>query len=248
MKICALCPTFNRPQCLGRLIHSFNLQDYPDRLLLILDDAAQHQNQEGDRWKLVSHCFRYPDLGSKRNVMVKIALECWPDIEAFALFDDDDLYLPWALSASVAALEKADWARPSLVFEHRGEKLVKRETFNRIAPEDRAYQSGWSFRRHVLETLKWPSTSNGEDRGLARAVTERYGPSADTISERHPQPFYIYSYPTRETRNLSRLGPANEGYEALGKQDITPVESLEIGWPVDYRKLPISEGVLPRGW
>ena len=56
MKLAALCCTYLRPGSLGQLIESFLRQDYPreSRELVILDDAGQYDNQEGDGWRLVS--------------------------------------------------------------------------------------------------------------------------------------------------------------------------------------------------
>ena len=65
MKIAAVCVTYLRPVGLGRMLACFLQQDYPDRELVILDDAGQYDDQEGDRWRLVSVSKRYPTLGEK---------------------------------------------------------------------------------------------------------------------------------------------------------------------------------------
>ena len=100
MKIAAVCCTYLRPKQLGHLIRCFERQDYADRELVVLDDAGQYEPAAGDRWRLVSVRPRFPTLGEKRNAAAGYVS---PDVEALAVWDDDDLYLPWALSASVAA-------------------------------------------------------------------------------------------------------------------------------------------------
>ena len=104
MKIAAVCCTYLRPKHLGWLIKCFLEQDYADRELVILDDADQYDNQRGDGWELVSVRRRFRSLGEKRNAAIAMTSS---DADALAVWDDDDLYLPWALSASVAALEAA---------------------------------------------------------------------------------------------------------------------------------------------
>ena len=64
------------------------------------------RRRDGDRWRLVSVADRFATLGEKRNAAARLAP---PDADALAIWDDDDLYMPWALRASVAALR----ARPS---------------------------------------------------------------------------------------------------------------------------------------
>jgi len=69
MKLAAVCCTFRRPHLLGELIESFLRQDYPRELreLIILDDAGDYDNQQGDGWQLISMPRRFRSLGEKRN-------------------------------------------------------------------------------------------------------------------------------------------------------------------------------------
>ena len=99
--------------------------------MVILDDAGQLGNHEGDRWRIVSTSNRYGSLGEKRNA---VAAMIAPDTEAICPWDDDDLAMPWALTASVRALQQDEWSRPSLV----------------LHPYER--QPGqWAFRQHRTE-------------------------------------------------------------------------------------------------
>ena len=107
MKIAAVCPTYKRPQLLGRAIHCFLQQTHPDRELVILDDAGQYRNQAGDRWRLVSINKRYDCFGDKRNAVIDMIS---PDVEGIVCWDDDDVYWPHAIEAVSAALEKRPWA------------------------------------------------------------------------------------------------------------------------------------------
>ncbi len=246
MKIAAVCCTYNRPDLLGRMIACFEAQDYPDRELVILDDADQYANQEGDRWRLVSHRIRYPTLGDKRNAAVRLVS---PDVDALAIWDDDDLYLPWQLSAMAATLERAEWAQPRQVLVARRGRYDRVEAFSRSDPTDIGYHGGWGFRREAFERLGYAAISNGEDREIAGRARELLGPSADTISTERPDPGYIYTWHGRAGGHLSAMGPPGDeaGYRTIGRQQVERVEQLDVRLPADYL-LPIEATTRPRGW
>jgi glycosyltransferase involved in cell wall biosynthesis len=244
VKITVLTPTFNRPKCLGRLVRCFQMQDYQDRELVILDDAQQYPPIVGDRWRLEPWPTRFPTLGHKRNALLDLAGRT----DAICWWDDDDWFFPHALSACVAALQQSAWVQSSLVYEQEGGRLVRRETFDRRRPDVKGYPGAWAYRRCVLDAVAWPHTSNGEDQLLAEAIRKRFGPAGDTISGAYPEPFMVYSYPTQESRNLSRLGPGNQGYERLGQVQIEPVMLLDTSPDADFAAMPVVDGVQPRRW
>ncbi len=248
MKIAAVCCSFNRPALLGRMIRCFELQDYEDRELVILDDAGQYGNREGDRWRIVSFDRRFPSLGDKRNAVLRLVS---PDVDAVACWDDDDVYLPWQLSAAVAALRDAQWAQPRQVLvESHFRRFMRVETFNRRSPHIYGYPGGWAFRRHIIEGVGgYPPISNGEDADLAERLTAAWCPSADTITDEYPIPGYVFTPPGRgDTYHISAMGEGNVGYDELGQVPIEPVGELDISWPADYRLWPIERGVRLRAW
>lgn len=257
MKIAALCCTYLRPQLLGELIECFARQDYPaaDRELLVLDDAGQYDDQQGPGWRLLSLRTRLPSLGVKRNMIARMA---GTHVDAYAIWDDDDIYLPWALSATVAALREAPWSQPGQVLklDEPAGCFRRHDTFSlrpKADPTRRAYQGGWGFRRQAFWAVGGydRALSNGEDRDLANRLKARFGPAAETITERHPDPFYWYRGNTG-TWHISGMGPANAGYEKVGEGPWAAGSGqkveLTIGWRRDYTKIPIDTEVLPRGW
>lgn len=108
-------PTYGRPALVENAIACFMAQHYPTerRRLLILDDAGQIAPQEGDGWSLCSTTVRMPTLIAKY-----VALEAvdagWAD--AFVIWDDDDIYLPWHLAAHAIVLQDAQWSHPEMVW------------------------------------------------------------------------------------------------------------------------------------
>jgi glycosyltransferase involved in cell wall biosynthesis len=212
MKIAAVCCTFHRPKSLGNLIHCFLQQDCPDRELIVLDDAGQYDNQSGDRWRIVSVDRRFATLGEKRNAAVGLVSS---DVEALAVWDDDDLYLPWALRASVETLAHAPWSRPSLVLHPKNNGALSQHLTGGL------YHGGWAYRRDIFHRVGgYPAMNNGEDQALARRFSDARVNEADPCS-RGFQPFYIYCW--GRGWHLSAMG--TEGYQRLCglRADKTPL-------------------------
>jgi hypothetical protein len=117
--ITCLCPTYRRPGCLPDAVRCFLRQDYPERHLLILNDAPEPIDAgaldlpEG-MGRVVNAAQRYPTLGHKRQALLEMAAT-----PLVAHWDDDDLVLPWHLSMCVAAWREnpgASCARPNLAW------------------------------------------------------------------------------------------------------------------------------------
>jgi len=234
MKIAAVCCTYLRPGHLGWLIKCFLEQDYPDRELVILDDADQYDNQQGDRWELVSVRRRFRSLGEKRNAAVAMTS---PDAGTLAVWDDDDLYLPWALSASVAALGVAPWSRPSLVLHEQADGKLKQHLTGGL------FHGGWAYTRDAFERAGgYPPIDNGEDQAFARRL-ERAGTHEADPCQLGFRPFYLYQWGSGAGYHLSGMGP--DGYQKLAERPASKAV-LRIDWPSDYRNATILPGVYPR--
>lgn len=139
MKIACLAPTYGRPaEVLARSVYCFMQQQYPlhERRLLLFDDCgnvcpqidgipiattsmvSQMELLRANNWRVavVSTPTRSNDLGTKYNQMLRM-LDDWP--EAYAVWDDDDLYLPNHLQNIAAALSggtRYKWAHPLRVW------------------------------------------------------------------------------------------------------------------------------------
>jgi glycosyltransferase involved in cell wall biosynthesis len=229
------------------MIECFLRQDYDNRELIILDDAGQYDNQEGDRWRLMSTPDRYPSLGKKRNTCMDIARVRGAD--AFAVWDDDDLYLPHALSATAAALERAPWSRPSQVLHLSEDRatLEPHETFGRTAAGpivgSNLFHGQWAFRAETLLDVGGYSDemNNGEDQELAGRL------KAAGVKEADPMhlgfaPFYIY--PWGGTDHLSGMG--ERGYKKAARKPSGTGERIPIGWSREWDKMPVSPEVKRR--
>jgi hypothetical protein len=209
MKIAVVCVTYNRPHTLGQIIRCFERQDYIHKELVILDDAGQYAPTEGPGWRLVSMAERFTTLGEKRNAASRLVSR---DVEALAVWDDDDLYMPWALRASAAVLERAEWSRPSLVLHPQPNGLLRQHRTEGL------FHSGWAYRREVFERAGgYPAINNGEDQGLAERFRQLQVTEADPVTLGF-QPFLIYLW--SDHLHLSRAGTM--GYENWGRYAIQP--------------------------
>ena len=236
MKIAALCVTYLRPRQLGWLIRCFLDQDYPParRELIVLDDAGQYEDQHGDGWRLISAPQRFPTLGEKRNAAAALVSE---DVEAMAVWDDDDLYLPWALSASVAALRHAPWSRPSLVLHPQPDGSLKQHCTGGL------FHGGWAYHRSVFEQLGgYPARDNGEDQALALQFAAAGTPEADPCTLGFT-PFYVYAW--GGGWHLSGMGA--DGYRRLGRLRGEKTRLLVEAPPaIDLKHPTIAPGINPR--
>jgi hypothetical protein len=117
--ITCLCPTYERPACLRDAVRCFLGQEYPNRYLLILNDAGEAIDPDAvglppDMGCVMNAPARYPTLGHKRQALLEMA-----DTPLVAHWDDDDLVLPWHLSMCVAAWQAhpaATCVRPNLAW------------------------------------------------------------------------------------------------------------------------------------
>jgi len=258
MKICVVACTWFRPLQLGQLIKCFLEQDYPAELaeMVILDDAGQYENARGDRWQLVSIPRRFKTLGEKRNATIALVSD---DVQAVCIWDDDDLYLPWHLRASAAALERAPWSRPSNVLYEQPDRLTPHRTSG-------LYQGGWAFRleksdgltgKSLPAGLSYSATSINEDQVLIGALTRAGVTSADPLAQGFA-PSYIYRDASSASYHASYMGAVDEAWRVLAREShwnwtqapLSRADLNEIAraggqadWihlPRDYRNLPIE--------
>jgi len=164
MKIACLCVTFNRPARLAEAVESFLHQTYPAKLreLVIVDDAGQYAPAACDDLpgvKLVTTRHRFRTLGEKRNASAALAS---PDVEAYAVWDDDDIYLPWHLEVMAAVFQAGHrWSVPAEVW-------IDRRTCLERKPTGGLFHGSWGFTRDAfLSVGGYPAMQSGQDQALA---------------------------------------------------------------------------------
>jgi len=254
MKLTAVCVTWNRPALLGRLIHCFEQQTYDNCELLILDDAGQYPDQpHGDRWKVISFRQRFLSLGAKRNAVTALVSE---DTDAIAVWDDDDLYYPWAIAACAKALGDSNWVQPREVYEWRGKQLIRVRTYIRRDPHRYGYHSGWAYRISAFNAIGGYPLTGQEDFRFATAMINKYGPSADPQCEEFPEPYLIYTR-GHWTEHLSgmylvfskqgKTDPFDKTWQTFGSLQPEPAQ-IRVESNIDYMALERPAVVMPRLW
>lgn len=242
MRVCAVVSTYNRAHLLPYILWYFKQQTHPNKRLFIYDDHGQHKTQEGEGWRLESRNAPCKTLGQKRNEAIRLAHD-WCQADAYAVWDDDDAYLPHALEAVAWACERAAWCRPSLVW-HRGEEgMTCHRTYGAADQLDKAYQSGWAFQYSMLGNL-WPRETYTEDRSLAHKMLE------SGVSECDPceafLPYLVYD-PYKSIDRLSCLGGAM-GWHVRQTETIGEPEPLVAKRPPVELSIPANVIVRPRPW
>lgn len=112
MKVSCICPTYGRaPEWLYLLeeaVESFVRQDWPDKELIVLNDAAdQVLRCDAPGVRVINEHARYAGLGQKYNAMVRHS-----EGELICPWEDDDISLPWRLTQAVERLGDADYWNP----------------------------------------------------------------------------------------------------------------------------------------
>lgn len=232
MKAAAICCTYKRAPELAEAIESFLRQDFPadKRELIILDDAGQYAPTALDGIpgvKLITTGHRFATLGEKRNASAALA---GPDCEVLFPWDDDDIYLPWHMSATIASFadSQADYTIPTKLWMDKG---------NRLQPKDNQYlfHGAWAFRRSSFAAVNgYPWIQSGQDQGLLKRFKAAAMKRADPI-QCDPRPSYVYRWYSTHKHHISAMG--KDGYEKFGKVEVKLVEKLIPKWSKDWEKL-----------
>jgi hypothetical protein len=240
-KIACICPTYHRPQVLADSIECFNRQTYPldRRELIILDDGGQYDHQRGPGWNLVSLPVRFRTLGEKRNATAALVS---PDVTHFALWDDDDIYLPWHLENMAEVFQAGcEWSKPRDLFINRGNTLQRKGTTF-------LYHAMWGFSRELfLSVGGYPAMQSGQDQGLLarfkqakvdydKADEEKRKRDklvkADWQSPTGPTSFVYRWHSYTGAKHLSAMGSG--GYEKRAKEKIEHVSQIKPAWSRDW--------------
>ena len=242
-KLACICCTYARPQLLEQAVYSYCMQNYPDDRceLIVLDDAGQYVSQSHSTpkvWHLISIRRRFRTLGEKRNASAALAS---PSADAYVVWDDDDIYLPWTLRAHAAALERAPWSLPSVVLVEEAETYRLRSRRTR-----RLFHPAWAFLRDAFRQVGgYPFMQSGQDQGLASRFEQAGIGKADPLALGFA-PYLVYRWSTTGSWHLSALNKRT-GYDQLAEHayEGPPIQKLEPNWPRDYGKAKLGHATPP---
>lgn len=186
--IVALCPTFRRPRLAANAAACFLAQrvDLKTRLLVWEDGGAFLPGQCGSIKVVTSR--RLPNLGAKYNALARLAIDLW-DADYLAVWEDDDIYLPNHLKASVLAMVQTGraWSKPSQVLSLYTGKLQEEPAAGR-------FHASIVLSRRAWEAVHWPENGRADfDQQLFAELAQRVGPPADPL-EVEARPQYVFRW------------------------------------------------------
>lgn len=220
LKITVCTITYRRPKLLGHMVYCFEHQTYANRELIVLDDSGELAPARGDRWRLYSVDRRYPTLAAKRNACARLAPD---DTDVLVVWDDDDLYLPWALEATAAGCQHHQWSRPSVVCYLCKDGNLWQIKSHSEGRTDKANQCAWGIDRDLFWAFGGydESRNQGEDCDLAKRLDAAGILDSDPI-EMGFRPWYIWG--PHENQHISEPGQVYETWRGDGNGWVFGVE------------------------
>jgi glycosyltransferase involved in cell wall biosynthesis len=229
MKVSCICPTYNRPPdsqwLVEEAIESFLRQDYPDKELIVLNDCpGQELICDALDVCVINVPRRFRSYGEKLNAGIALAQG-----SHIALWNDDDIMLPWRLSKSLERLADAGYYNPQVYW------------FLDSAGLHTDHQMGVGhicsmFTRSAFDVVDgYPHITGEEDQILDRRLKTHPGVKQASLSVlRIDEWFYIYRWGVSSV-HLSGRQPIEEWYKRIGEM---PVEQgqyvLRPHWREDY--------------
>ena len=238
MKIACLMPTYNRiphkQNLIEEALHSFLLQDYENRELIICNDTPNqrlHFTDEifGDKVVIQNLDERFPTLSDKIQFMIDSS-----DADAFCRWDDDDISLPHRLTYSANKIgNDLEW---------------RAENYFYCPPEETILTSGVGnthtmslWKREVLEQFpdgKYPQKASGWEDQQFNILLSQSGINSSGELLSADDIFYLYRWGVSD-RHLSGTGGGNLGlqnhWDKIGQQKISEGDfELDPHWAEDY--------------
>lgn len=219
MNLLCLMPTYGRRwQMLENSLACFTSQGYPcaSRGLLIYDDLGTLRRvvnlQTGISLMVTGR--REPSISHKYEKMREVAGD-WPDV--FAVWDDDDIYLPHHLESVASAVSDGfEWCKPSRILSTYG--CRPGETIEESAAG--RFHGSIAVTRRLLERVGgWPLTTRADfDQQMIRRLTEA-APCGDTLD--YGPISYVYRWQDSGGGHCSGLmrSPDNEDWYARYQPD-----------------------------
>jgi hypothetical protein len=230
--VSCICMTYNRVPdklyLLEEAIESFLRQDYPNKELIVFNDCpGQELVCDAPGVRVINWPERFPTLGDKQNAAIRHSQG-----ELIALWDDDDLSLPWRLSLSVERLGNADYFNPRAYWFLDGNGLHFDHSVGYA-------HNASMFTRAAFEAVGgYPSISVGYDAEMDSKLPARMQHIVDPLRGAQKlttsEWFYVYRWGVSSTHISAK--PADEVfYQEIGRHQVqTGTFRLNPHWRQDY--------------
>lgn len=229
--VSCICPTYNRlpkdRHLIEEAIESFLRQDYPNKELIVLNDApGQELVCTAPGVRVVNVAQRFASLGEKRNAGLALARG-----ELIAPWDDDDISLPTRLSWSVEQLGDAAYYNPQRSW-YMEEGELKARAGHGVG------HNLCLFRRSAIDAVGgYPAITLGEDVAVDSALAERFGRlgerQGDDAGLGRQDWYYIYRWGVSPV-HLSG-SPDPDYWQAVGDRAVQAGRyELKPHWRMEY--------------
>jgi hypothetical protein len=224
--VVCLCPAYRAPHLIANAIAMFERQTYPHRRLLVVEDSGEYaETQWGadgnkeSHWIVVGYppktgLSHFQTLPEKYNEMVYLSTLRWPGSH-FALWEQDDVYLPRHLEYSMAAMPDDGWSHPSLALTDGSGGGPPLETLIHEPTGHARMHAALVASRAILERVGWWPETDEDNYDLQMLQKLRdASPPGDQCSLGTPQ--YFFRWITTQHVHVQCYGGGN-GREALQK-------------------------------
>ena len=250
MRIACLCPTYGRPQSLiENAIACFLSQYHKEKGLYILDDTPRFQEHNPVPWNsddLITYICtntRTPSLPCKYNRLCERLTESCPGHQRIgltpdvvAVWDDDDVYLPWHLTAIDHHLTYSgrEWCKPGEVWS----------TYTGIPQRERSdgrFHGSIAMKWECLERAGgWPESKRcGYDQQMMDRLEHKCGPFANTllpaklldgpeiiVSHHFPIPSYVFRWADTGAAHCQTIPEGDDWYDRVIPQNTDPLGDI----------------------
>jgi len=162
--VSCLTATYGRYSALTEAISCFLAQDYPNKELIVLNNHPKRLICELPQVRIHNES-GWPTLGDCRDYLLTLAHG-----ELIRTWDDDDLYLPWAISQGVLMLpDDAPAWKP-------GHSWGWQVTEDRMYLGANKYEASWTTRKEIVEKYGYILNSGGnEHNALEQGIAKEGG-------------------------------------------------------------------------
>ena len=237
--ISCIMPTYGRPDYVNESVKMFMDQDYPQdrRELIILNDCPGQIFTTGlsdeHNIKIINKNERYSTLGKKRNAALDLAKG-----DLIAVWDDDDIYLPWRLSYCQNQMEmhQTPFYRSSSFWAYWGDDLLKA---NESKPEWVSHTNTLFTKGLCDQVGGYPEMDLGEDSEFFKKIHLLLKQSFIKYPISEADRFFIlrgYS----KYNHMCMTGGQNELYLTEGVFDVTPKKIEDLKLLKQYNRLVLE--------
>ena len=234
--VSAICPTYCRPQLLAECIWSYLRQDFggTSELFILNDNADQVLFCDAPGVRIVNHQKRFATLGEKYNWMIRNSHGHY-----ITPYEDDDIFLPHALSHRVNMMERRGleyYKLPRAWMVDYG--VIKGLTQNLY------YCAGMWTRALFDKTNGCAAVQANADQTIERQLSEQATDYMTDDDQRPESVYYIYCWGGR-TAHLSGWGndpgALEKAQDILRRGQPTGKIRIEPGYAVDYEAMVKQE-------